>query len=138
MSDLHHLYRDSIRRHADQPVGYRHAIDVTHQHELDNPQCGDRILMQLSVHEGLIEDVAFEGEACAICMASASLLCENMPGKPVCELENLHDRLLEALTGVEEELAPAELKALLGVKPFPSRIQCATLPWEASCRAVSE
>lgn len=137
MSDLNHLYRDSIRRHSDQPVGYRRSIVATHQHEADNPQCGDRILMQLSVREGHIEDVAFEGEACAICMASASLLCENMPGKPVCELENIYDRLQEALTGGEEDLAPPELNALLGVKPFPSRIRCATLPWEASCRAVS-
>lgn len=136
MSELSRLYRESIRRHADQPVGYRRAIDATHQHEADNPQCGDRILLQLRIREGRIEDAAFEGEACAICMASASLLCENVPGKPLAELENLHSRLLLALTAGPEEEAPAELKALLGVKPYPSRIRCATLPWEAARDAL--
>lgn len=135
MSELSRLYRDSIRRHADQPVGYRRAIDATHRHEADNPQCGDRILLQLRIREGRIEDAAFEGEACAICMASASLLCENVPGKPVAELENLHSRLLLALTAGTEE-APTELRALLGVKPYPSRIRCATLPWEAARDAL--
>ena len=136
MSDLARLYRDSIRQHADQPVGYRRPIEATHQFEADNPQCGDRILLQLRLHEGHVEEAAFEGEACAICRASASLLCENVPGKPVSELEDLHNRLHAALTGDAEEEAPAELKALLGVKPFPSRIRCATLPWEAACRAI--
>jgi nitrogen fixation NifU-like protein len=136
LSNLTRLYRDSIRRHADQPVGYRRAIEATHQFEADNPQCGDRILMQLRVREGHVEEAAFEGEACAICMASASLLCENVPGKPGNELENIHDRLQAALTGDAEDEAPVELKALLGVKPYPSRIRCATLPWEAACRAL--
>jgi nitrogen fixation NifU-like protein len=136
LSDLTRLYRDSIRRHADQPVGYGRAIEATHQFESDNPQCGDRILMQLRVREGHVEEAAFEGEACAICMASASLLCENVPGNPVSELEDLHNRLHAALTGDVEEKVPAELNALLGVKPYPSRIRCATLPWEAACLAL--
>jgi nitrogen fixation NifU-like protein len=136
LSNLTRLYRDSIRRHADQPVGYRRAIEATHQFEADNPQCGDRILMQLRVREGHVEEAAFEGEACAICMASASLLCENVPGKPGSELENIHNRLQAALTGDAEDEAPVELKALLGVKPYPSRIRCATLPWEAACLAL--
>ncbi len=58
MNDLTGLYRDSIKRHAAKPVGYRRAIDATHQHEADNPLCGDRILMQSLRIEGQPGDAA--------------------------------------------------------------------------------
>ena len=136
MNDLTLLYRDTIKRHAADPVGFRQPIDATHQHEADNPLCGDRILVQLRIVNGRLEAAAFDGEACAICMASASLLCEAVPGHPVNYLENLHDRLLAAFDG-EHDLAGMEtLSPLLGVKPYPSRIRCATLPWTAARSAL--
>ena len=136
MSDLTLLYRDTIKRHAAEPVGFRQPIDATHQHEADNPLCGDRILVQLRIVNDRLEAAAFDGEACAICMASASLLCEAVPGHPVNYLENLHDRLLAAFDG-EHDLAGVEaLIPLLGVKPYPSRIRCATLPWTAARSAL--
>jgi nitrogen fixation NifU-like protein len=78
----------------------------------------------------------FDGEACAICMASSSLLCETIPGKPVSHFEDLHDRLQAALDGGDDIGGIDELRPLLGVKPFPSRIRCATLPWTAARKAL--
>jgi len=136
MSDLSALYRETIKKHAANPVGYRRQIDATHEHEEYNPLCGDRIVMRLRIARGQVEAAAFEGEACAICMASASLLCNSAAGKPVSHLERLHDRLQAALVNDQEVEGIEELLPLLGVKPFPSRIRCATLPWSAARKAL--
>jgi nitrogen fixation NifU-like protein len=155
--DLTQLYRDTIRRHAAEPVGYRQDIDATHRHEEFNPLCGDRIVLSLRLAgktaDETVEAVAFDGEACAICMASASLLCENIAGQTVHHLIGLHDSLHRSLG---HEPRPAQgavatpenasgenavrdvdvLNPLLGVKPYPSRIRCATLPWTAAKKAL--
>lgn len=137
MNGLTSLYRETIRQHAAEPSGFRVPIDATHRHEADNPLCGDRILVQLRVGNGTIEAAAFDGEACAICMASASLLCQTVPGKTVKRFRELHDQLYAALAEDGELEGAKALKPLLGVRPYPSRIRCATLPWAAARDALS-
>ncbi len=136
MNGLSSLYREAIRQHAAEPVGFRQPIDATHRHEEFNPLCGDRIEVQLRIINGLVEAAAFDGEACAICMASASLLCEAAPGHPVAHLVALHDRLHAALENGQDLDDADTLKPLLGVTPYPSRIRCATLPWAAAVGAL--
>jgi nitrogen fixation NifU-like protein len=136
VKELQALYREAIRRHAAQPVGFRKPIETTHSHECSNPLCGDRIAMSLKLSSGMIEDIAFDGEACTICMASASLLCEQAAGQPADRLRVLHDSLRSALHD-QAPLAEDDPRApLLGVRPYPSRIRCAMLPWEAAVKAV--
>jgi len=136
MNGLSNLYRETIRQHAAEPVGFRRQIDATHRHEAYNPLCGDRIEIQLRIVNGAVEAAAFDGEACAICMASASLLCDTTPGQPVGYLETLHDRLHAALEKGHDLDGAEALKPLLGVMPYPSRIRCATLPWTAAIGAL--
>ena len=137
MKELQALYREAIRRHAAQPVGFRKPIAATHAHECSNPLCGDRIEMSLKLSSGMIEDIAFDGEACTICMASASMLCEQATGQPADRLRSLEESLRAALHG-QASLAENDPRApLLGVRPYPSRIRCATLPWEAAVKAVA-
>jgi nitrogen fixation NifU-like protein len=140
------LYRDSIRRHAAEPTGFRRPVAATHRHEAYNPLCGDRIEISLRVVGDLIEEAAFDGEACAICMASASMLCGLAPGRTVAALRQLSDDLNRALhqdvgAGLAGDRAQGallqELHALLGVRPYPSRIRCATLPWSAAATALA-
>lgn len=143
------LYRDSIRRHAAQPTGFRRPIAATHRHEAYNPLCGDRVEIGLRVVDDTVEEAAFDGEACAICMASASLLCGLAPGRTAAALQQLSDDLHEALAmPVGGRLAAdkshraqgallQELHPLLGVRPYPSRIRCATLPWTAALQALT-
>jgi nitrogen fixation NifU-like protein len=136
MNGLSDLYREAIRQHAAEPVGFRRQINATHRHEEYNPLCGDRIEIQLRIVRGEVEAAAFDGEACAICMASASLLCDATPGQPVSYLEALHDRLHAALENGHGLDGAEALKPLLGVMPYPSRIHCATLPWTAAIGAL--
>lgn len=159
-SKLSGLYREAIRRHAAQPVGFRQPIGATHRHEEYNPLCGDRIEVSLRLAGGTIEAAAFDGEACAICMASASLLCSLAPGRTTDGLLQLGDDLHRALNtpvgaAVGAALAtnkadsqsrlkpllqplPEALQPLLGVRPYPSRIRCATLPWTAALEALAD
>lgn len=163
-SDLTRLYRDAIRQHSSNPVGYRQPIDATHRHESYNPQCGDRVEVLLRVRGETVEAAAFDGEACAICMASASLLCSLAPGLSLTHLQELGCGLQATLSeapnaaieaasaaaaadsdadrtnAMKSQTEPAlhpDLRPLLGVRPYPSRVQCALLPWAAAERALS-
>lgn len=158
--DLVRLYREVIKAHAADPVGYRRIIEATHRHEAYNPLCGDRVEIAMRVQRDCIEAAAFDGEACAICMASASLLCSLAPGQTVPEFEQLvvalryalgdsvgvrsaRDRAQSALLQEQYSTAaepgiPEDLHPLLGVRPYPSRIRCATLPWDAALKALAD
>ena len=138
MSELQALYQDTIRRHAAQPVGLDADIRATHQHELFNAQCGDRVHVKLRLAGDTIEAAAFEGEGCAICMASASLLCTHLPGQTRADARCLHGELAALLTG-DAPARPADpLAPLAGVRPYPSRVHCALLPWRAAERALQQ
>lgn len=156
------LYRDVIRHHAAEPTGYRQAIEATHSHETYNALCGDRIEVRFHLEGETVRAAAFDGEACAICLASASLLCGLAPGKEVTDVRQLSavlaevlrspvrarlardrddspgdsDRAQGALLQDNADALPQELHPLLGVRPYPSRVRCATLPWEAAVQAL--
>lgn len=137
MKNLRSLYHAAIMRHASNPVGFQLNIPTTHRHEEYNAQCGDRIEIRLAVTGEQIEAAAFDGEACQICLASASMLCDQLPGKDMATFNQWHQQLTDSLNSgedhVQEDFAP-----LLGVRPFPTRRRCATLPWEAAAKAVQK
>jgi nitrogen fixation NifU-like protein len=158
MTDTHHpeqalaqFYQETILRHSTQPVGFRATIDATHQNEQYNPVCGDRVVMRFRVAGDLIEAAAFDGAACAICLASASMLCQHATGQHIGFVTATHDWLQGALSAKGPQQAgdaggsagegktdgQDSLQALLGVRRYPSRIQCAMLPWTAAVKALA-
>ena len=136
VDDLSRLYREIILQHSSQPVGFQKIIKETCRNEQFNPLCGDRVVVMLQVEGEIIRDAAFDGESCAICKASASLLCELTPGELVKEFGKTHNWLEHALVSNEETAGPQALQALLGVRKYPSRIECVTLPWTAAAKAL--
>ena len=136
VDDLSRLYREIILHHSSQPFGFRKAIKETCRNEQFNPLCGDRIVVMLQVEGTIIRDVAFDGESCAICKASASLLCELIPGSLVEQYCKTHHWLQHSLVSDQETTGPQALQALLGVRKYPSRIKCVTLPWTAAAEAL--
>jgi nitrogen fixation NifU-like protein len=138
VDDLTRLYRETIMRHAQHPVGWQKSIQVTHRNEQFNPLCGDRIVLALQVENERVLDAAFDGEACAICLASASLLCEQAPGHSVIETCATQQWLEASLRGEHSVGENHVLKALLGVRQYPSRVRCAMLPWLAMLEALQE
>lgn len=136
MTDLERLYGEIIREHAAHPVGYRKAISATHRHEEYNAQCGDRIEFFARIEGDLIEAAAFDGEACTICMASASMMCSQAEGLKTGDWDGLRREFYAALEGQTMAEPDPKLAALLAVRRYPARVQCATLPWKTAALAL--
>jgi nitrogen fixation NifU-like protein len=131
-SDVRNLYRDVIVDHSKHPRNFR-LLEAGRKAEGHNPLCGDRLTVYIQVDHGVIRDVSFDGLGCAIATASASLMTESVKGKTVAEADALFARVQRMVTASAD--APVEdlgaLSALAGVRRFPVRVKCATLPWHA-------
>ena len=130
MSDLRDLYQQVILDHNKQPKNFR-AIEGDHRHaDGHNPLCGDKLRVYVVVREGLIEDVSFLGEGCAISKASASLMTQALKGKTLDEAKSIFDAFRQMVT---TDGTPAtdlgKLTVFEGVREFPVRVKCATLCW---------
>ena len=136
-ADLDALYRDVILDHNRHPRHYR-AIAGGRRGEGHNPLCGDRLTVYVRLQGGIIAEAAFQGFGCAIATASASLMAEIVAGRTIAEAEALFERLRATILAPES--APIDdlgaLSALAGVRKFPPRAKCATLPWQALFAAV--
>ena len=132
---LAELYRQVILANATRPCGLDEEISATHRASRNNPLCGDDIEVRFQVVDGVVRAAAFSGEACAICLASASLLCRHAPGSGPQQLTALATGFRKALAGASGECADF-LAPLLGVRSYPARIACATLPWDTALAAL--
>ena len=106
------LYRDYILEHYRRPHNFRVLDNATSSQEGANPLCGDRITLQLRVSDGQIAAVGFTGRGCAISQASASLLTDEIKGKPI-----------ESAAGMSAD----DVLELLGIEISPARLKCAML-----------
>lgn len=152
---LSHLYQQVILEHNKHPRNFGELASCTHTANGHNPVCGDTIRLFLQINEGLVEEVQFVGQGCAISQASASVLTTLVKGKTKEEAEALATQFLNDLTGVnvgprravdstsnnETASLPTALQAFHGVREFPARVKCASLPWrtlEAALHQVQE
>ena len=110
------LYREHVLDHYQNPRNYGEIENPDISHEAYNPLCGDRLILELKLHDDHISEVAFHGEGCAISQASASMLTEHIDGKSVDELKALtKDDILD----------------MLGIPIGPVRLKCALLSLKA-------
>jgi nitrogen fixation NifU-like protein len=117
------LYRDYILEHYRRPHNFGVLDEPTASYEGSNPLCGDRITMQLAIRDGVVERVGFTGRGCAISQASASLLTDEVKGKPLADVVRL---------GSDDVLD------LLGIEISPARLKCAMLSLDTLQHAVAE
>ena len=137
-ANLRDLYQEIILDHSRSPrnAGTLEAPDW--QAKGNNPLCGDRISVYVKLEGDRISDVKFDARGCAITVASASMMTEMMKGKTIEEAEAAHQRFSELLS-LSDSPALAEedqMTALMGVREFPPRIKCATLPWQTLSAAL--
>jgi nitrogen fixation NifU-like protein len=132
LDNLRDLYQQVILERYKKPR-FKGKTDPVHRYQKGhNPSCGDTIELTLKLNESgdRIEDVKFEGEGCAIAMASADLMAEAMRGKSLDQALEMVQRFQGMMQGKDE--FPPEMKKLnvmQGVSQFPVRIKCATLTW---------
>jgi nitrogen fixation NifU-like protein len=117
------LYRDYILEHYRRPHNFGTLDAPSASIEGSNPLCGDRITLQVHVADGVVDQVAFTGRGCAISQASASLLTDEIKGKPVADV---------AAFGADD------LLDLLGIEISPARLKCAMLCHDTLKQALAE
>lgn len=140
-TSLTDLYRQTVLRHSRNPHNCRRPAAYDREAEGHNALCGDKIRVYLRMGNDSLEDVAYEASGCAISLASASMMSDTVTGKTVSDTRRTIDDFMGGLSGVQAGTLEGELAALGGVRDYPSRIRCATLPWQtlrAALDAVSE
>lgn len=144
---LRDLYQEVILDHGKHPRNHRHPPEANRSARGYNPLCGDQVTVYLAADDsGCIQDVAFEGQGCAISIASASMMTEVLRGKTETEARRLFDDFHRLCTEndftldqakAEDQEALERLQVLSGVREFPVRVKCATLAWHAMTSALS-
>ncbi len=142
LPDLRDLYQQIIIEHNRAPRNFRALPGASHTAEGNNPLCGDRITLELQVEDGVIRDIGFQGRGCAISQAAASLMTTAVKGKPVAQADTLfhafHDMLMSGTDGPADPAVLGKLAAFGGVRAFPARVKCASLPWHTLRAALEQ
>jgi len=124
------LYREVILDHHRDPRNYGPLEVADARVEGYNPLCGDRVEIAVKINDGKLGACMFKGEGCSICMASASMMTEEVLNRPIAEVDEVIQGFRAFMKGEECPLAvEGDLESLVGVRNFPVRIKCALLPW---------
>ena len=142
MSELSELYQQVILDHNKKPRNFRRLENANHTAEGYNPLCGDQLTIYLDLENDLVKDVGFEGSGCAISKAAASMMTQAVKGKSREQAEELFREFHSMVTGELDEENEANglgnLKIFAGVRDFPVRVKCATLPWHTLHAALNK
>ena len=134
------LYQEVILDHNRKPRNYGKLDHASHQAVGHNPLCGDRLDITLQLENDQINSIAFQGESCAICKASASMMTAAVKGKSRWTAETLIHEFRELATGKLDLNHPHHLGRLTvfsGIRDLPTRVKCAILPWHTLHAALN-
>jgi len=142
MSELSELYQQVILDHNKKPRNFRKLENANHTAEGYNPLCGDHLTIYVNVADDAVQEIAFEGSGCAISKAAASMMTQAVKGKTREQAEDLFKEFHLMVTGELDEEAEGNslgnLKIFAGVRDFPVRVKCATLPWHTMHAALNK
>ena len=142
--DLKQLYQDIILEHGKNPRNLGKCEGHSHEAKGYNPLCGDKVHVYLKLDNvKKVEGLTFEGEGCAISLASASIMTELINGKSINDAKDIMNAFLNMIKNTSEiqsnhldEDQKTKLMSLSGVKQFPMRVKCATLSWHTLISAI--
>ena len=126
------FYNEVLIEHNQHPIHKEKLPDANLVLEGVNPSCGDDIVLNLNIKDGVITDGSFTGDGCAISQASADIMLDLIIGKTVDEAEHLKDIFLKMIQGkaTDEEIEELEEGgALSDISHMPARVKCAVLGW---------
>ena len=142
--NLKELYQEIILEHGKNPRNLRKTENFNKDAKGHNPLCGDKVHVYLKLDENKkVVDISFEGEGCAISMASASIMTDLVRGKEEKEVKEIVEDFLEMIKEKSQldnknlkEDEKTKLMCLSGVKQYPMRVKCATLSWHTLTSAI--
>ena len=144
--ELKQLYQDIILEHGKSPRNLGKWEGYNHEAKGYNPLCGDLVQIYLKLNvEKKVEDLTFEGNGCAISMASASIMTDLVKGKSCEVAKKIIDAFLKMIKSSTEMKSDdldddqkTKIMSLSGVKQFPMRVKCATLSLHTLISAMEE
>ena len=144
MDDLRDLYQEVILDHGRHPRNFGHPETANRTAHGHNAMCGDTIDVFLTVdQDGRIANAAFQGQGCAISVASASMMTEMLKGRSADEAKRLFGTVHALCTGKDDadlsaldEDTADRIQILAGVRQYPMRVKCATLAWHTMEKAM--
>ena len=137
---LRELYQEVILDHNRKPRNWGVLDGATHKAEGHNPLCGDHITLTLRLNGKAVDAIHFQGESCAICKASASMMTTAVKGKSSDDADQMIRGFRDMATGKMEATAPNHLGRLTvfaGVRDLPTRVKCAILHWHTLHAALN-
>ena len=142
--NLKQLYQDIILEHGKSPRNLGKCEGYSHEAKGYNPLCGDKVHVYLKLDNGKkVESLTFEGEGCAISLASASIMTELIRGKSINDAKEIMNAFLNMIKNTSkiqsnhlDEDQKTKLMSLSGVKQYPMRVKCATLSWHTLISAI--
>ena len=144
MSYDNELYQQVILDHNRKPRNFREIKNATHQCHGINPLCGDDMTIYLDVDSeaDVIKDVSFVGTGCAISKSSSSLMTAFLKGKKINDVRvifnEFHKMILGEFDPEKEEHHLGKLTLFMGIREYPSRTKCASLPWHTLIGALDK
>src|SRR5690606_14626732 len=128
-SELRVLYQEMILDHGRRPRHFGAPAEFTHKLEAFNPLCGDRLTLYATIENGAVKDVQFDGKGCAISVASASMMCDEVAGKSCDHAQQLFHRFHDLVTGQANAGGLGKLEILSRIKDFPEQVEGPSLEW---------
>ena len=142
--ELKELYQEIILDHGKNPRNKGKCKGFNHEAKAHNPLCGDKVHIFLKLNqEKKIIDMSFEGEGCAISLASASILTDTVKGKDLNLTKKISEDFLNMIKSKKNitlnsltDNQKTTITSLSGVQEFPMRIKCATMAWHTLLSAL--
>jgi nitrogen fixation NifU-like protein len=132
---LDNLYQEVILDHYKNPQNKQLSPNYDAQVHHVNPSCGDEIDLNITLKDGVVAAITWDGVGCSISQASVSILTDLLIGKTITDAYKIYDEFVAlmqskgTIAGNEDLLEDAV--ALAGVSKYPARIKCALLGWMA-------
>jgi nitrogen fixation NifU-like protein len=140
MSELSELYQQVILDHNKKPRNFQKLEGANRVSEGFNPLCGDQLTVYMLMDDGVVRDLSFVGTGCAISKAAASMMTQAVKGRTRDEARALFEEFHRMVTGeLDVEAEPNQLgrlKIFAGVRDYPARVKCASLPWHTMHAAL--
>ena len=138
--ELDSLYQDVILDHYKHPQNKTLASTYDAQVHHINPSCGDEITLNVTLKDGVVVSITWDGVGCSISQASVSILSDLLKGKSISEAQKIQEEFLQLMQSKGSQEGRSEVLedavALAGVSKYPARIKCALLGWMAYKDAV--
>jgi len=144
--ELRELYQEIILDHGKNPRNKGRCKEFNYDAKGHNPLCGDKVHIFLKLNsEQQVENLSFEGEGCAISLASASILTDIIKGKELNLAKKITENFLDmvknevkiSINSLSDD-QKTTIMSLSGVKQFPMRVKCATMAWHTFTSALNE